>query len=346
MNSWTAVSDQTGTVYAWAMIVGGFAAPGFLFLAGVGVVLSATSKAASARERSGAVGHAASLVARRGWQVFGLAFLFRLQSFLLNPLSSPVGILKVDILNIMGPTMAAAAWLWGWPRKNAGRVAALAAAMVVFGVLTPFVRASSVLGGLPDPLESYFRPLPGRANFVFFPWSAFVFGGALVGLALASVGPSTLDPDNRRKDAKAIIALGLTGAVMAVVSYAGSYLPSVFEQSSFWTSAPSFFFLRLGILMMALPVAFFAPPFVALERFGRASLFVYWVHVELVYGFMSWPIHRTLGLRAAFAAFALFTIAMYWLVVATARIRTPPYTSFWRRVRDRETLQSASPAAR
>ena len=30
------------------------------------------------------------------------------------------------------------------------------------------------------------------------------------------------------------------------------------------------------------------------QQFGRASLFVYWVHVELVYGVLTAPIHRRL----------------------------------------------------
>ena len=43
---------------------------------------------------------------RRGWQIFGLAFLFRLQSYVLSGFQNAVSLLKVDILNIMGPAMA------------------------------------------------------------------------------------------------------------------------------------------------------------------------------------------------------------------------------------------------
>ena len=40
----------------------------------------------------------------------------------------------------------------------------------------------------------------------------------------------------------------------------------------------------------------------ALERFGRRSLFVYWIHVELVYGYATWPLRGTaaaVGCRAS-----------------------------------------------
>ena len=35
----------------------------------------------------------------------------------------------------------------------------------------------------------------------------------------------------------------------------------------------------------------------ALQEFGRSSLFVYWIHVEMVYGIFSAPIHRRLSAR-------------------------------------------------
>ena len=48
-------------------------------------------------------------VQKRGWQVFGLAFLFRLQSYILSGGQNAAGLLKVDILNVMGPSIAMAA---------------------------------------------------------------------------------------------------------------------------------------------------------------------------------------------------------------------------------------------
>jgi hypothetical protein len=51
-------------------------------------------------------------------------------------------------------------------------------------------------------------------------------------------------------------------------------------------------------------------------RFGQASLFVYWVHVELVYGVFSEPLHRSLPFPTAVAAFAVFSLAMFGLAMA------------------------------
>ena len=50
--------------------------------------------------------------------------------------------------------------------------------------------------------------------------------------------------------------------------------------------------------------------------FGRTSLFVYWVHVELVYGALSFPLWKALELHGVLIAYALLTLFMFgaaWL---------------------------------
>ena len=100
------------------MILGGFGAPLFLFLAGVAVPLSAGSKL----RRTGDVEAASRAVVRRGLEIFGLAFLFRIQAWVLG-WSSPRWLLKVDILNIMGPSIMAAAAIWGAVQHARGPLA-------------------------------------------------------------------------------------------------------------------------------------------------------------------------------------------------------------------------------
>ena len=174
VDSWTRVADRGSSAYGWSMILGGFGAPLFLFLAGVSVALSAGSKLRRGLDR-----HAASsAVVKRGLQIFGLAFLFRVQAMVVSwgPWRS---LLKVDILNIMGPAIMAAAALWGAMKTTRARLLAFALATLALTFLTPPVRALSVLAVLPDFIEGYLRPRPGFTNFAIFPWAGFVFAGAL-----------------------------------------------------------------------------------------------------------------------------------------------------------------------
>jgi len=57
-----------------------------------------------------------------------------------------------------------------------------------------------------------------------------------------------------------------------------------------------------------------------IQELGIASLFVYWIHVEMVYGFLTWPIHRRLTFEQALVAFVAFTVVLYGLVKLKDRV--------------------------
>src|SRR5262249_42362795 len=155
-------------LYMYTVFVSGMAAPLILFLAGLTISMAASIRALK-------VGHAeaAALARLRGLQVFALAFLFRLQSQLLG-WGAISNFLKVDILNVMGIAMVAAAILWGISSNRTTRVIMFALATILVAMSTPLVREAGMLAMLPDPIEAYIRPLPGRTNFALFPWAAFI----------------------------------------------------------------------------------------------------------------------------------------------------------------------------
>ncbi|HYN64508.1 MAG TPA: heparan-alpha-glucosaminide N-acetyltransferase domain-containing protein [Candidatus Limnocylindrales bacterium] len=314
VDSWTLASDRGRSAYGWITIVGGIGgAPVFLFLAGVALAL-----AASARTRAGRTeAEAAALARQRGWQIFGLAFLFRLQAWMISGGEPGRTLLKVDILNIMGLSMLAAALLWGLGRTRTSRAALLTAAVVAAAMLTPALRTADVLAGLPDPVEGYLRPIAGTTAFTMFPWAGFVFAGGALGLWLDAA--RTL-----RQERLVQAALAAGGVLVALGGYGASFLPPLYEETSFWTSSPTFFFVRLGMLLMLLPVAYvwnaWLPGRSPLAEFGRSSLFVYWIHVEMAYGVISAPLHRRLPLELAMLGVALLSVLLFALVKVKARV--------------------------
>ena len=309
LDAWTHAADRTRPLFGYAMMLGGFGAPLFLFLAGVALVLSAESKL----RKTGDFAASWWAVQARGWQVFGLAFLFRLQSYILSGGFSLMSLLKVDILNVMGPAIAAAALTGRAAKRKSVRGVLFATGAVAICLLTPIVRATPLLAWLPDPVEWYFRPTPGRTNFTLFPWAGFVFAGAAVGSAIDTLKPA------RRLQA----ALLAAGALITWLAREASFRPPLHPLSAYWTTSASFFFLRVGLLTLLLPVGYLweHAPFrhklsnwSPLQEFGRASLFVSWIHVEMVYGFFSRPIRGSLSLEGAFAAYVLFTVFLFGLV--------------------------------
>jgi uncharacterized membrane protein len=316
VDSWTQPSLHSTKAFAWAQMVGGFGAPIFLFLAGIALALAAGSRV----RRGLRPDEAAARARRRGWQIFGLAFLFRLQSYVISGGGAfPRTLLKVDILNIMGPAMLLAAIIWQFGRGTRGRMLLAAAATCALAMLTPLVRQSTLIGVLPDPLEWYLRPSPGRTTFTLFPWAGFLVAGTAIGVWLERVR----DPDD---EWRATLVLGALGVVIGAAGYASSFLPPIYRETNFWTSSPTFFFLRLGVLMVMLPLACAWmrawPGWSPVEKFGVASLFIYWIHVEMVYGTPTAALHGRFTLWQWPIAYVLFSAFLFLLVKLKDRLTT------------------------
>lgn len=301
-DAWVREADRHDSRFFGTVFVNGLAAPLFMLLAGLALTM-----AAERRSRQGAPAEAARAAMRRGWQVFGLAFLFRVQSQLLGwgPL---VNLLKVDILNIMGLSMALAAALWRVGRSPAIRSVLFLASALAIVFATPLVRETPLLAPLPDPLEWYLRPTPGRATFSAFSWTAFLLLGAMLGEWIDAA---------RTPARERTLHTALAGLAVASVTggYAASFLPALYPAVNFWTTSPTFLFIRLGIVLALIPMAWLVRlQWAPLMTLGRSSLFVYWIHVEMVYGALGYPLKRLLPWEAAIAATLALCVLLHWLV--------------------------------
>lgn len=315
IDSWTRPADRGSRAFGESLILGGFGAPLFLFLAGVSVAMSAGSKA----RRSGDPAAAARAVQKRGLEIFALAFVFRFQSYILSHAPAWT-MLKVDILNIMGPAIVAAAALWALGRAPAARIALFAVAAAAVVLITPPIRQIAALAVLPDSIEGYLRPIPGLTNFSIFPWAAFVMAGGLVGVILDGARTQAADRN-------ANLALGAAGLALAASAYRASFLPPLHPGSAFWTTSISFFCIRLGVMIAALALAWLweqrptaGRRWSPLQLMGQTSLFLYWIHVELVYGLVSHPLHGAFSLAGSWAALAVFCVLMLQAAVLKQRL--------------------------
>jgi len=301
-DAWVREADRHDSRFFATVFVNGLAAPLFMLLAGL-----ALSMAAERRARQGTVDEAGRAAMRRGWQVFGLAFLFRLQSQMLGwgPL---VNLLKVDILNIMGLSMVLAAALWRVGRTSMARSLLFLSTALAIVFTTPLVRETPMLAGLPDPLEWYLRPTPGRATFSAFSWTAFLLLGAMIG--------EWIDAARAPARERALQAgLAVLAAVSVAAGYAASFLSAIYPVVNFWTTSPTFFFIRLGIVAALIPLAWMLRlQWGPLLTLGRSSLFVYWIHVEMVYGALGYPLKRLLPWEAAIVATVALCVLLHWLV--------------------------------
>lgn len=321
-DAWTRDADRQRTLYMVTVFVAGLAAPLFMFLAGLSLSMAASMRAA-------AIGHAqaATMAIKRGGQVFALAFLFRLQSQLLG-WGALSNFLKVDILNVMGLAMLAAALLWKCSESRLVRVVLFAAATTAVTMGTPLIREWGILSALPDPIEAYIRPLRGLTTFALFPWAGFLLAGGIAGELIYAAR-------SRPQEVRLQVGLLVSGLAGIGLGYAASFRPSIYPVANFWTSSPTFFFIRLGICTAMVPLARAVDllhglvqaqrgwtPGIVTTTLGRSSLFVYWIHVEMVYGVLGRPFRRVLPIEASLIGTVLLCGLLYVLVRWKDRLMT------------------------
>ena len=314
LDAWTRPAARRGLTYRNLNILGGFAAPLFLWLAGMAVVLAAES----ALRRTGNRRAAAEAICRRGLEIFVLAFLFRLQGFIVSPGNPLIALFRVDILNVMGVSIVAAALVWALVESRWAGVAVSSIIAAAIAMATPIVRTAAWVGELPVWIQWYVRPAGEYTVFTLFPWSGFVLAGAACGILMVGT----------ERTARLQAALAVTGAGLLALGFYTAALPTIYRTSSFWTSSPTYFAIRIGVMHLLLAALYgverllpaSAAVLAPVERFGRRSLFVYWVHVELVYGYATWFVHGRLWLWPTMAATVVFTLLMYWAVVLWDRM--------------------------
>jgi len=310
IDSWTV---QTGrdTFTFWLVTFGaGWVAPLFLFLAGVSLPLAAIARMSRGSTRQ----DASWALQKRGWQVFLLAHLFRFQSFLLNPNGSWNGLLKPDILNILGLGIVVAAWCWGRSGTSWRSVTTrlLAPAVFIVVVLTPLSRGWWWPTLLHPRLEAYIRPVGNFGVFSLFPAVGYILAGTFLGDLI-----TRYDVRDRRFYSQ----LAGVGATLLALGVIAGLTPWA---SSIWIDPSAVFLWRTGAITLAMVLAWWmfadranAPG--PLVVFGQTSLFVYWVHVELAYGVFSYPLHHALTLGWSFVLYLLFTVVMWGCAVLWQR---------------------------
>ena len=105
----------------------------------------------------------------------------------------------------------------------------------------------------------------------------------------------------------------------------------IYPVYDFWHTSPNFFLIRVGILLLILSFAFAwcrwgwgalgsgAGIWNPLLQLGQASLLVYWVHIEFVYGKFSILPKRASSIPVA--TFGLCAIFVAMLLLSMARTR-------------------------
>jgi uncharacterized membrane protein len=340
-DSWLGGAARQSRFFMYSQLAGTFPAPLFLFLAGISFAL-VTEKL---RQKNLPSAQIARTTIRRGAEIFAFGLLFRLQEYVIAWGWAPKSdLLRVDILNTIGMSMmlmglvcwiAAHPWRKERAKSGAPTLTMVAAAMaLIISLLTPLVWTTWRPRFLPWPIESYVDGVhnlgtPQAWLFPVFPWTAFAFAGLAVGFILQA-------PWSRPRETTVFLALGAAGLIFVELSRWLDARPlQLYPVYDYWHTSPNFFLIRVGMLLMILTGSYawcqwvigmgkwsLAPwGFSPLIQLGQASLLVYWVHIEFVYGRVSILPKHGVGIGTASLGLLIITLAMLALAYARTRMK-------------------------
>ena len=208
-----------------------------------------------------------------------IAFLFRFQLWAMAfGQSDWHDMLKVDVLNLMGVSMLLFSWMAVLPLAERARAAAVAGFATT--AASPLISMAD-LSWMNPYVAAYFTP--SYNSFSFFPWGSFLAFGIAGGTLLKACRPEHLD---RFMQWGALIGFGLVvgGQYFSNLPY------TLYAKSEFWLNSPGLTVIKLGVVLIVSAFAFlwsertWGMSWSWLRQLGTASLLVYWVHIEVVYG--------------------------------------------------------------
>jgi uncharacterized membrane protein len=232
---------------------------------------------------------------------------------------------QVDVLQCIAVSLLFLQILLLLLRSEGRLYRTVAGATVVILLGTPLMWTFNWWNVLPVPIASYLNGLY-YSLFPLFPWSAFLFAGALAGYYYTEARERGAEALFLRRAAYAgLAAIGISFALHPLAAL-------LYPVYDYWRFSPSFVLLRLGIVLLLTwgmflwerkrGVGISSP----VTLIGRESLIVYVTHLMLIYGdfgsgsFAS-QVGRSYGYPQAILVTALLLGGMAALAYAWERIK-------------------------
>jgi uncharacterized membrane protein len=206
-------------------------------------------------------------------------------------------------------------------------ILAAAGTALTISLLTPLLYSTWRPTWLPWPIETYVDGVhnlgvPQQGIFPIFPWTGFAFAGLAVGFLLQTQW-------SRTHETRILFSLGAAGAVLIELSrWLDAQPRQIYAVYNYWLTSPQFFLIRVGMLLVIMTAAYawcrwglaqwgFSP----VIQLGQASLLVYWVHIEFVYGRVSILPKHKMSIAGASVGLLVITLAMLALAYTRTRMK-------------------------
>ena len=233
------------------------------------------------------------------------------------------GLLRVDVLQCIGASLVFLNLVTARSEQRAPSRSALFAWSMAIGLATHWLRTFTPTSW-PEGVAAYLTQWPAPAGksvvglFPLFPWTAYACAGAAFGLHWSRARAQGSDLETRLVTG---MALGAWLALLTSEAWPPMYR---FTRDYAWLAPLIRLSYKLGLVLMlsgvALAFARATTPFLApLRSLGRASLLVYWVHLEFAFGAAARPLLHRLDLAGWSVATGALVVAMWLLAVLRER---------------------------
>jgi uncharacterized membrane protein len=218
------------------------------------------------------------------------------------------------------------------------RAVAIAAVILVFGA--PLVWSTHFSERIPVWLVSYLNAQYG-SFFPLFPWAAYLLCGVLFGHQFVRAAENGRDESMIQRR----IAIHAAVIILAVVI---SWLPyDIYPAHDFWKTNPAMFAIRWSAVSIVACVLFLMEKWIQLPMqvpliLGRESLFIYILHLLVVYGSV---LNRGLSERIGPTLTTIQSLGIVALVLAAIAGVTVLWYEFKSRQRTAALWISAASAA-
>jgi uncharacterized membrane protein len=320
--------------FQWVKFVNGLVAPSFLFASGLAYAVT------TRRKIQAYLSFGAPLFKQLGRLLFLLviAYTLHLPKFhfgrLVHETTSAEWLVffQSDVLQCIAVSLLFLQALLLVTRTERRMYGVLLGITLIVVFLSPVMWGIDFLAILPAPIAAYLNGLHASL-FPLFPWSAFLFAGALTGYAFMQAR-DRVQPSPETNGGDGFMRWLIVGAlVFAAASFAIEPIASsLYTTYNYWLFSPSFYFLRLGIVMVLCSGMYFFERWRGVSSgspvtlIGRESFLVYTTHLLLIYGnFGSFnfreSVNRSYGYLQALIASVILIAMMYLLALFWDYIR-------------------------
>jgi len=296
----------------------GLSAPAFLFGSGLTFVIST-------RRRWKEYHHWAAPLSRRVNRLLLIALIgyaihlpyFSIRKIIVDGTGADyLQLFQCDVLHCIGIGLLVLHGLVFFFKTESRFYGMVLSTIVLVCFLTPLVWDVNFLEYLPAPLAQWCNGMHG-SPFPLFPYVGFLFAGVVVSWEFLVAVES-------RREKRFMFWLAVVGGGLMAAGILFDLLPiSLYPHYNYWYTSPNYFLVRAGLLLMLTSGIWYATHGMAQERtdvtlLGRESLFVYVLHLVVLYGSVVNPLTNlqtmigpVCGIAGAIAFFLILTLVMF-----------------------------------